>query len=148
MKKHSLFLLLAVAGSIGSVNAANISCDDLKDNIQKQIEITQNDESDNDLLGYTQALNDLTKQCNIDELVKATQAEIPQLKQQISKLQIDVSQSEEQLAQALNVNDEKKITEYEEVVGEKQQILLELQDKLEIAQAKLQALTADGSDNG
>lgn len=147
MKKH-LFLLLALAGSASYANAATISCDDLKANIQKQIEITQDDESNTDLLGYTQALTDLSKQCNIDELVKTTHAQIAQFKQQTAKLQTEVSQSEEQLAQALNVNDEKKIAEYEEVVGEKQQILLELQDNLEIAQAKLQALTADGSDNG
>ena len=148
MKKHALFLLFAIAGSVSYANAANISCDDLKANIQQQINIVKNDESDNDRLGYQQALTELNTQCDIDGLVNATQTQISQIKQQTTKYQTDVSQSETLLAQALNDNDEKKITEYEEVVGEKQQILLELQDKLEIAQAKLQALTADGSDNG
>lgn len=142
MKKFPL--LVAVPMVIAMTThfaAADTGCEALQTNIEKQIDIAKANESDNEAQGYQKALDAIKEKCDVAGLTAQAQNEIMQLQRQVSQTQTDASAAELSLTEALNENDEEKIAQFEERVGEKQQELMELQDTLEITQAQLQALT-------
>lgn len=150
MKKSSLlvtalFMVNIVAHSAQAATGADtqLQCQDRQNSIKQQIEITKSTESDNDLAGYQLALKELQDRCDIDNLTKQTQSDIAQLELQISQIQLETHAAETDLAKVLDEDNKDQIKTADKLLRKKQQLLTELQDKLEVTEAELGAFTGN-----